>query len=195
MDRPNLNKNISSKDFQDFYWLKEELVLFCRSSGISASGGKKELEERIVQYLEQGKVISSEPKKKKSKTTFNWGNEQLNLTTIITDNYKNSENVRSFLIENIGLHFSFNTQFMRWMKENEGKTLSDAIEEWKRIHELKKDKSYLSEIAPQFEYNKYMRAFLADNPDRSSKDAMAFWNMKKKLRGSNEYQKSDLDLK
>ena len=114
---------------------------------------------------------------------------------MITDSYKNSENVRAFFIENIGPHFSFNTIFMRWMKENEGKTLEEAIIEWKRLHELKKDKNYQSEIEPQFEYNKYMRAFLADNPDLSSKDAMAFWNLKKKLRGTNEYEKSDLELK
>ena len=48
---------------------------------------------------------------------------------------------------------------MKWMKENIGKTLDDAITEWKRIEELKKDHNYVSEINPQFEYNRYMRAF------------------------------------
>ena len=50
---------------------------------------------------------------------------------------------------------------MKWIKENVGKTLGDAIIEWNRINELKKDKNYVSEIDPQFEYNRYMRAFLA----------------------------------
>ncbi len=34
--RPNLTKEISIKDFKDFYWLKEELQNFCRENGMSA---------------------------------------------------------------------------------------------------------------------------------------------------------------
>lgn len=33
--RPKLNKKINAKDFQDFYWMKEELVAFCREVGIN----------------------------------------------------------------------------------------------------------------------------------------------------------------
>jgi hypothetical protein len=54
--RPNLTRKISIKDFKDFYWLKAELMKFYRELGISDSGGKIEIANRISEYLETGKV-------------------------------------------------------------------------------------------------------------------------------------------
>ncbi|MCU0416214.1 MAG: SAP domain-containing protein [Cytophagaceae bacterium] len=194
MNRPVLDKNITLDDFNNFYWLKEELIEFCRKNGIPTWGGKIEIAERIREFLTTGKISRNKIKKSKSTSTFDWDNETLSRETIISDNYKNGENVRRFFLTEIGSHFSFNIVFMKWLKENKGKTLNDAIVEWNRIHTLKKDKNYESEIAPQFEYNRYMRAFLKDNPTMSSKDAMKFWKLKSALRGSNEYERTDLLL-
>lgn len=196
MDRPKLDKYISLQDFKDFYWLKEELVTFGKTIGIDTSGGKIDITERIAEYIKTGFVLKKTNFRKQSRTSkFDWNVEVLSLDTIITDSYKNTENVRKFFLENIGNQFSFNVQFMNWTKENIGASLKDAIEEWQKIHELKKDKNYKTDIAPQFEYNRYMRAFLADNPDKTSKDAMEYWKLKRAMRGTNEYEKTDFDLK
>lgn len=194
MQRPTLNKYISLTDFNDFYWLKEELVAFCRNEGISTVGGKLELVERIQTYLSTGTIVKPETIIKKSHSTFDWKTEPLTPSTIITDSYRNSENVRAFFLAEIGSHFSFNVKFMNWMKQATGKTLQDAVDEWKKINDLKKDKNYLIEIAPQFEYNRYIRAFLADNPALTTKDAMKYWKLKKAQRGSNAYERADLKL-
>ena len=195
MDRPNLDNKISLKDFNEFYWLKKELIEFCRTIGISTSGGKIEIADRIRNYLLTGKVKKTETKKIKITSKFNWNNEILTRETIITDNYKNGEKVRSFFIREIGSHFAFNVIFIKWIKENVGKNLGDAIIEWNRIYEMKNDKNYVSEIDPQFEYNRYMRAFLKDNTEMSSKDAMKYWKLKRLQRGTNEYNRKDLELK
>ena len=50
-ERPVLDKNLESKTFRDFYYLKEELVTFCRENGILVSGGKIEITERIAYFL------------------------------------------------------------------------------------------------------------------------------------------------
>ncbi len=194
-ERPILNKEISLEDFNDFYWLKKELIHFCRTIGISSTGGKIEISNRIRTYLSTGEIIKQVKNTHKIKSKFDWANEVLTKDTLITDSYKNGENVRNFFIQEIGSHFKFNVIFMKWMKENIGKTLAEAIIEWKRIEELKKDRNYLSEISPQFENNRYIRAFLKDNPDLSSKDAIKFWKLKSSKRGSNEYDKKDLELK
>ena len=55
--RPNLIKEMSIKDFKDYYWLKEELQNFCRENGMSASGSKLEISERIETFLMTGEVI------------------------------------------------------------------------------------------------------------------------------------------
>jgi hypothetical protein len=101
------------------------------------------------------------------------------LDTPITDNYKNTENVRAFMTKEIGSHFRFNTEFMKWTKQHTGKTMRDAIAEWQRIYILKKDKNYKTDIAPQFEYNTHIRNFLADNPGKTLKDAINSWNLKR----------------
>ena len=195
MERPILNKNISLKDFKEFYWLKKELTDFCRTAEIPTNGSKIDLTQKIETYLLTGTIKKDLKSSLKVKSKFDWNNEVLNLETTITDNYKNTENVRTFFINQIGSNFSFNVKFMKWMTENNGKSLENAIRYWKELAENKKDKNYQSEIAPQFEYNKYMRAFLSDNPNLSSKDAMKFWNIKRMKRGTNEYEKTDLDLK
>ncbi|MGB0863719.1 MAG: hypothetical protein ACPGXZ_12430 [Saprospiraceae bacterium] len=85
--RPNLDKNISIKDFQEFYWLKEELVIFCRKEGLRTGGSKIEITERISYFL---KTREKKPPilKTKIKTTskFDWNNAKLSLETVITDN-------------------------------------------------------------------------------------------------------------
>lgn len=39
-ERPALDRSLDSKTFRDFYYLKEELVNFCRENGLPVSGGK-----------------------------------------------------------------------------------------------------------------------------------------------------------
>ncbi len=195
MSKPILNKEISLEDFNDFYWLKKELVHFCRTIGIASTGGKIEISNRIRTYLSTGEIVKRVKNTHKTESKFDWANEVLTRNTVITDSYKNGKNVRNFFIREIGAHFRFNVIFIKWMKENVGKTLDDAITEWKRIEALKKAPDYVSEISPQFEYNRYMREFLKDNPNLSSKDAMKFWKLKSSQRGSNVYDKKDLELK
>jgi hypothetical protein len=193
MNRPKLGKEISIKDFKDYYWLKEELVEFCRAIGINSSGGKIDISNRIIKFLENGElIIKSNIKKKTIISKFDWNMEKLNTATLITDNYRNTENVREFFQQNIGDHFKFNVEFMNWMKAHQGKTLGDAIEKWIEISKLKKDKNYKTEIAPQFEYNTYMRDFLNDNPHLSSKDAIKSWKIKRNKPGVKKYEIKDL---
>jgi len=63
-ERPILDKRISVKDFKDFYWLKIELVNFCRENGISSVNGKIEISNRIIEYLETGKIPRIKTQKK-----------------------------------------------------------------------------------------------------------------------------------
>ncbi len=192
--RPPLTKDIKLADFKAFYWLKNELVAFCKQEGIPRTGGKIEITNRIIDYLETGKIVKTKPVRNKATSRFDWNTATLTLQTIITDSYKNTENVRQFFIDKIGRQFKYNVEFMNWMKNNQGKTMSDAIQEWHNIKEKKANNKGKKEIAPQFEYNAYIRDFLADNPNLSRQDAIKCWKVKKSLRGTNAYEKSDLDL-
>lgn len=191
MTRPKLDENISIENFQNYYWLKKELVDFCRNLGINTSGGKIDISYRIEQYLKTGeKIVHSEREKSISK--FNWNSTKLDLNTLITDNFSCTENVRSFFKQTIGENFKFNVPFLKWLKSNNRKTLEEAIEKWKEINAHKKDTNFKTEIAPQFEYNTYIREFMSDNRNLSMKDAINCWNSKRYLSGRRKYQKEDL---
>ena len=64
-ERPNLDNNIGSKEFREYYYLKEELIDFCRKNNLQTTGGKIELTERIAHFLETGEKTykSHTPKK------------------------------------------------------------------------------------------------------------------------------------
>ena len=193
--RPELTAETSPEDFLDFYWLKAELVAFCRAAELRTSGSKIELTERIAHYLKTGEELSpARPSRPRPTSRFDWSTAELTRDTIITDNYKNTQNVRAFFEEEIGPRFKFNTPFMNWMKSHSGSTLGEAIVEWERIAAVKKNRTASPEIAPQFEYNRYIRDFLADNPGRSRETAIAHWKIKKSQRGHNAYERSDLDF-
>ena len=82
---------------------------------------------------------------------------------------------------------------MNWMKQNSGQTLAAAVQEWHKIKSDKKNKSRKA-IAPQFEYNRYIRDFLEDNPDKTKEMAIRCWKIKRSMRGDNKYSKADLDF-
>lgn len=124
--------------------------------------------ERIRFLLSTGETTAIVRLPAKPTSTFDWSAAHLTTLTRVIDNYKNTENVRAFFTREIGPCFSFNVKFMAWMKANVGRTLLEAVVEWQRLHKPKKDKQHQTEIAPQFEYNRYMRAFLADNPALTS---------------------------
>ena len=57
MDRPELNKKLDSKTFRDYYYLKEELIDFCRKNNLQTTGSKIELTDRISKYLDTVEII------------------------------------------------------------------------------------------------------------------------------------------
>ena len=190
-ERPELKKGLDGNTFRNYYYLKEELVDFCRQNNLPTSGGKVELTDRIACYLDTGEVMKpTSEKKTASKKTTDVG--ELTEDTIIEFGFVCSEKHRAFFKEKIGKSFSFNVLFQRWLKANAGKTYGDAIEAYYRILEEKKNGR--TTIDKQFEYNTYIRDFFDDNKDRSLDDAIKCWKYKKSLPGHNRYERSDLTI-
>lgn len=191
--RPSLLDVKTGQELHQWYWLKAELVDYCKTLNLSYSGNKAEIKNRIANYLD-GKKISTKKKKSKQQSTFNWAKEILTPATIITDSYTNGPNSRRFFKDQLGPKFSFNIDFMQWMKENTGKTLADAVEAWKELEARKKDKNFESKIPASNQYNRYTRDFFKANPGRSLAEARAAWAYKKSIPGHNRYEDGDLDF-
>lgn len=185
MERPELNKDLDSKTFRDFYYLKEELVDFCRKCGLPTSGGKIEITDRVAYFLDTGKILNNSAAKRGRTAIIN-----IDENTEIESDFVCSEKHRAFFKERIGESFSFNVAFQKWLKTNAGKTYKEAIEAYYQILEDKKKGK--TKIDRQFEYNTYIRDFFADNKGKSLDDAIKCWKYKKQMKGHNRYERSDL---
>ena len=184
-NRPVLDKNLDSKTFRDYYYLKEELVSFCRENGIPVSGGKIEISDRIAYFLDTGKILSVKAERKKTTIV-----SDISEDTEIEADFVCSEKHRAFFKEHIGSGFSFNVDFQKWLKNNTGKTYKEAIVAYYQI--LKDKKKGKTKIDKQFEYNTYIRDFFADNKGKSLDEAIKCWKYKKQLQGHNRYERADL---
>lgn len=185
-ERPNLDKTLDAESFRSYYYLKEELVAFCRENGLPVSGGKLELTERIACFLDTGRVPAAPARGSRRKAPAG----ALTEDTKIEPDFVCSEKHRAFFKERIGKSFSFNVGFQKWLKANTGKTYGEAIAAYHEL--LAEKKKGKTTIDRQFEYNTYIRDFFADNAGRSLEEAIVCWKVKKGQPGHNRYEPADL---
>lgn len=185
--RPELTKDLKIQEFKDYYWLKEELQLFCRENGMSSAGSKIDVSGRIETFLQTGEIKKP---LRKTKAKINQ-KKKLSLDTVITENHRCSQEVRNFFKTAINSKFHFSTYIQNYFKNNVGKTYGDVVNAWYEEEERKKDPTFKKKIAPQFEYNQFIRDFFADpdNNGRSRNEAIKAWQIIKTLPGSNKYKR------
>lgn len=190
-ERPILSSELEYDRFLQYYYLKEELVTFCKENGLSTAGSKQDITKRIGHYLKTGEnLVETVVKRKKLDKNFN----ELSLDSIIEENFVCSEIHRAFFKSVIGDNFSFNVIFQKYLKNNPGKTYSDAVNEWYKIQADKKKNKGKSKIDSQFEYNTYIRDFFKDNGSKTLEEAIKCWKFKKGLAGHNKYERQDLSV-
>mgnify|MGYP003974854827 CR=1 FL=1 len=182
-ERPVLDKNISLGTFKSYYWLKSELQVFCKINNLKISGSKETVRKRVSDFLNVDKTEIIEDKKNKIK--LRTASALISIEQKIGTNFKFGRESREFFKKHCDPKFSFNIEFMEWVKENPNKTLDHAIKEWELIIERKKDPAYTTNIGSQFEYNQYTRDFFhykkKNNLKLSKKDCIKCWNFKKTI--------------
>ncbi|WP_420860882.1 DUF6434 domain-containing protein [Algirhabdus cladophorae] len=195
--RPAIETLTTGDDLRQWYWLKAELVDYAKILGVKTTDGKFTILERICHTLDTGETVWPGDIRTKPKSKLDWHSADLTPETVITDSYKNSQNARRFFKSQLGDGFKFNIAFMKWMKDNTGKTLADAVEAFKEQQAATKDPNYQSEIAHHNQFNQYTRDFLADNPELGLKEVRHYWALKRQLpspNGRHVYAPSDLEL-
>lgn len=186
-ERPNLTKELKVETFLNYYYLKEELINFCKEYNLPSSGSKIELTNRIAYFLKTGLIQKPERKK-----TIKQHHQDITEDSLIEPNFVYSEENRAFFVSKIGKSFSFNVLFQKWLKTNAGKTYKDAINAYYEILNTKKKTN--TPIDKQFEYNTYIRDFFKENHNKTLADAIICWKYKKSLPGHNRYEPSDLKV-
>ncbi|MFZ5353503.1 MAG: DUF6434 domain-containing protein [Bacillota bacterium] len=189
--RPKLSNTLDPDVFVRYYYLKEELMSFCRENSISASGSKTELSKRVEHFLKTGeKAGKHEAHIKRSYSKP--GYSELSPDTLIEDDFCCTQRHRAYFESVIGKEFHFSVKFQRFLKSSAGMTYEDAVNEWYRLAAEKKSNKRTETIDPQFEYNKYIRTFFKRNKGKTIQDAIKCWKYKRNQPGTNEYEDSDL---
>lgn len=178
IDRATLKKH---------YWLKKELIVYCKKHDLSTSGSKNDLIQRIETYLVSGdkmKPPSSKPAGQRD------SHQPLTLETLVL-NYKNDAATRVFFEKHIGKHFRFDAYLRQFThQENIPKNLTygDLIQGWLAAEARRNQPGHQSHIDSQFEYNRFIRDFFAAEKNKSLSSAIKAWKKTKTLSGQRTYQ-------
>ncbi|MDG6401345.1 DUF6434 domain-containing protein [Pseudomonas quasicaspiana] len=61
-----------------------------------------------------------------------WHSNAITRATPVDKTYKNTQNVRRFMLEQCGEKFRFDRDFMAWIRNDIPKTMGDVADEWQR---------------------------------------------------------------
>jgi hypothetical protein len=173
MMRPKLSVGLTSLEFAAWYWLKEELVAFCRSETISPSGSKIELQARISSFLDGGILPKHAAQVRRSGEMP----KQFGINTVIGDGWRCSPALGAFFRQTLGTGFRFNAKMRSFIHNGQGKTLAAAVTFYRSSAAREK-----RPIPPQLEYNRHFRNYFRDNPGASKEDAITAWWAKRDKR-------------
>lgn len=177
---PPITDDMPLEEFRKHNWLKTELMAFCRDHQLSAAGSKEDLLQRIENHFTVGerrvrrrvmnpKVRKTRPKRAKQKL------ETPTLDTVITPDFRGSQNNRRLFREHLGNNFRFTARMMQWIRANVGKTYRDAMDEYRRDQKEQLIKKGRRKDGPQARYNRFLREYRAQNPSVTFKQAIAAW--------------------
>lgn len=67
---------------------------------------------------------------------FDWHGGIISRHTVVDAHYRNTQNVRRFLLAQCGPQFTFQRDFMAWIRDGAVKTMGDVADEWLRRHRV-----------------------------------------------------------
>jgi SAP domain-containing new25/Domain of unknown function (DUF6434) len=182
-DRPPLTTKLASAEFLAWYWLKDELLEFCKANQLRAAGSKPEIAERIVLLLsgsKQAEVANrSQSKKPQGLNSKPAMPAVFELSTIVGTGWRCNPNLGKFFKVHCGPSFRFNAAMRNFIHNQSGKTLAEAVQCFKQSVAPGAPKQ---PIITQNEYNRHTREFFAANPNATREAAIDAWWAKRNRR-------------
>lgn len=168
--RPDPGELLSGAELRRWYWLKEELVGLARSHGVRATGSKEVLTARIAARLDREEF--AEPALRRPPPR-NYSDSTLTGDSIIPEGQRCSQNVRHWLEVHAGNSFRFDAHMRSFFARTDGtQTMDDALRHWKQPRN-----SDPTTIDPQFEYNRFARAWRTDHSEGTRYELLAAWRL------------------
>jgi SAP domain-containing new25/Domain of unknown function (DUF6434) len=165
--RPQLGPQLTGTELRRWYWLRSELADFARSIGVSAAGGKTELTDRLAAALDDQPLPAASPATPVGRQLTG----SLTDDTVIPPGQRSSQALRSYFEARVGPGFRFDAAMRSFIGDGAGRTLGEAVDHWHATRSAEP-----SAIAPQFELNRFTRAWHLAHPGGSRTDLLAAWN-------------------
>lgn len=163
-NRPALTEDLPAAEFGRWYWTVAELRAFAKQLGIPSTGVKTELTARIAAAL-GGEPLPPAPSRQRNRLE-----PPLTRQTVIPPGVVLSRELRDWFVAEIGPEFHSDHHTREFLRDGAGRTLGDAADHWYATRDAPRP-----EISPQFELNRFTRAWRADNPDGTREELLAAW--------------------
>jgi SAP domain-containing new25/Domain of unknown function (DUF6434) len=170
--RPVLSIKLPTSEFLAWYWLKDELLDFCKRNKLRAAGSKPELTDRIARLLSGQEQVSNEPRPATLSSRSTPMPTAFNLNTVIGTNWRCNPSLGAFLKKHCGPRFRFNAATRNFIHAQTGRTLADAVQCFKQSVAPGAPKQ---PIIAQNEYNRHTREFFLANPNANRQAAIDAW--------------------
>ena len=169
MERPALNAQLSADEFRHWYWLKEELVVFCRLQGLSTSGLKREIEGRVAACLAEGRVPSRPRGGEVVARRTGKMPERFSMHSVIGEGWRCGPALGKFLRSELGDGFRFNAEVREFIHHGVGRPLGEVAAVYRESAGRRRA------IPEQLEYNRHFREYFHANPGATREAAIAAW--------------------
>lgn len=173
--RPDLTPALTGAELQRWYWLQRELVGLARVLGVSSGGSKDELTVRLAAVLD-----GHPPPPRSRRATVRLGDQlagDLSSATVIPPGQRSSQVLRAWFIATLGPSFRFDRHMRAFVQAADGTTtLGDAADHWAATRN-----GPAAHIDPQFELNRFTRAWHASHPSGTHDDLLVDWKRYRSL--------------
>ncbi|MEM7325797.1 MAG: DUF6434 domain-containing protein [Actinomycetota bacterium] len=169
-NRPVLSSALGEAEFRRWYWTLRELQGFARTIGVSPSGRKAEVTERIAAALSGRPQPTAE-----RPSTVDHLAGPLTRDTVVPPKQRATQELRAFFTTEIGPSFRFNGH-MRDLLGRGNVTLGQAIDHW-----FETVGTELGNQSESLEFNRFTRAWHDAHPTGTPAESRAAWKRYRSL--------------
>ncbi|MFF2118682.1 DUF6434 domain-containing protein [Kitasatospora sp. NPDC058184] len=167
--RPEPSAALSGNELARWYWTLTELTTLARELGVPRGGGKAALTERLRAALDGAAPPAAPPRARKAGRQLA---APVDGSTVIPEGQRCSQVLREYFRREIGPAFHFDAPMRTFIAESAGRTLADATTHW---HTTRQAAAQPQDIGPQFELNRFLRAWHTSHPAAPHTEALTAW--------------------
>ena len=169
MRHPEVDEVVRPEDISDWYWTRQQLDAIARRLGVSRSGNKQDVTDRLLAHLRgepTGTITSSRRPASGPKLAVSDISPDLS----IPQGQRMDAALRAWMVDQVGPTFRFDGHMRDFLRNADGARFADLVDHWRATRNIERP------ISDQFEYNAFVRHFRETHPGASLDGVTAAWH-------------------